>query len=131
MGTVRSTNLVGVPVLHTTGELDVYGITGAREELIDLIECQAHRVIVADMTGVTFVDSAALGVLVGACKRLREQGGRLSLVVDGEAVLRTLRVSSLIRLFDVFNDLDSALSAAITALKTRTRRLDELSSLAR
>jgi anti-sigma B factor antagonist len=51
-------------------------------------------------------------VLVSARTRLTQRGGTLRLVVDSDRVLRTFRISSLIRVFPIHATLDDALSAA-------------------
>ena len=57
-------------VVAAGGELDLYTVDRLRDKLGDVVERGARRVLV-DLTGVSFMDSTALGVLVGSAKALR------------------------------------------------------------
>jgi anti-anti-sigma factor len=59
-------------VLTASGELDL----GVRDDLREVLAGLAGHVTV-DLTEVTFVDSSAIGVFVGAHKRLSGAGGDL------------------------------------------------------
>ncbi len=100
-----------VPVIRVQGELALPGAAALRQDLVDLLDGGGRQVVV-DLTAVTFVDSTGLGVLLGERARLAQRGGTLHLVVDRESVLRTFRISSLIRVFVIHRTLDDALSAA-------------------
>ena len=63
------------PVIAVSGEIDVATAPQLRECLHRVI-AQGESTIVLDLLGVTFLDSTALGVLVGALKRCREAGRR-------------------------------------------------------
>src|SRR3712207_9166682 len=69
-----------VVVVQVAGEIDVYTAASLREKLADLIDAD-HTDVVVDLTGVTFMDSTGLGVLVGALKKVRGYGGAPSAAV--------------------------------------------------
>ena len=74
----------GVAVLAVAGELDLATAPRLREQLTRLVGDSPGRVVVVDLSGVTFCDSIGLGVLVGAQRRARAHGGVIRLVVpDG------------------------------------------------
>ncbi|NHC15096.1 STAS domain-containing protein [Motilibacter deserti] len=107
----------GVPVLVATGELESVGAPVLRSAVIDALAAGADGLVI-DLTDVTFVDSAGLGVLAGALKRCRERGGELALVATRPVFLRTLRVTGLARVLPVF----PALSAAVAHVTDVTAR---------
>ena len=76
-------------------------------EVID----EAPSALVLDLTGVTFLDSMALGVLLSGLKRLGESGGRLRVVIPRPEVRRIFEVTLLDRLFDIDASRDEALTA--------------------
>lgn len=90
----------GVCVVAPAGELDLYTSSDFESELSRVISNGAERVVV-DLTQTTFIDSTALGVLLGALESLRARGGRLSLVSADEAVLRVFEVTGLHRIFEI------------------------------
>ena len=50
-----------------------------------------------DLSQVTFIDSTALGVIIGGVKRLHERDGRLALVASSRPVVRILDITGLDR----------------------------------
>ena len=71
----------GTAVIAPTGSLDVYSAAEIRAALLDVLNEGRYRQVV-DLTGVDFLDSTGLAVIVGAWKRARGHGGDLVLVVD-------------------------------------------------
>ena len=81
-------------VVAAGGELDLYTSEGLRDRLGDVVELGGRRVLV-DLTGVSFMDSTALGVLVNTARALRSSGGRLVLVADDPRVTRVIEITGL------------------------------------
>ncbi|MBT8228089.1 MAG: STAS domain-containing protein [Dactylosporangium sp.] len=103
----------GCTVLTVGGEVDVYTAPRLRERLIDLFE-QGSRRVVVDLSGVEFLDSTGLGVLVGALKRLRAASGALGLVCPHERLLKVFRITALDRVFSLYNTVEAATAATGT-----------------
>ena len=97
-------------VVSVAGEIDVYTAPSLREQLAEL-DAQGVSDIVVDMSAVEFLDSTGLGVLVGGLKRARLRGGSLRLVSDQEKILKILRITGLIRVFEIHPDVRAALDA--------------------
>ena len=97
-------------VVQVAGEIDVYTAASLRDKLADLIDAD-HTDVVVDLTGVTFMDSTGLGVLVGALKKVRGYGGRLQLVIDQEKVIKVFRITALTQVFTIHETLDAALAS--------------------
>ena len=106
--TVTSRTSGARTVVQVTGEIDVYTAPLLREELASLIDAE-HRDVVVDLTGVGFMDSTGLGVLVGALKKVRTLGGDLQLVISSEKVLKVFRITALTQVFTIHETLDAAL----------------------
>jgi anti-sigma B factor antagonist len=87
-------------VVAAVGELDPYTSERLREKLADVLEL-GGRWILVDVTGVAFMDSTALGVLVDTAKALRSCGGRMVLVADDPRVTRMIEITGLQRVFRV------------------------------
>jgi anti-anti-sigma factor len=83
------------------GEIDIATAPAIRRFLMAAISGGDVHLAV-DMSGVTFIGAAGIGVLVAAANRAREGGGRLSLLAPSPQVLLLL---------DVFH-LDAILPAA-------------------
>jgi len=81
-------------VLTVRGELDVFTAPRLREQLLEL-SLDGEGDVVLDMSGLTFVDSTGLGVMVGGLKRLRETRRELILRSVPASSLRVLTINGL------------------------------------
>ena len=66
--------------------------------------------LVVDMTGVTFIDSMMLGVLLSATRRARPNGTELRIVVDDPHVRRIFELTLLDRVMQLYPSVDAALA---------------------
>jgi anti-sigma B factor antagonist len=101
----------GAVVVSLAGELDLYNASAVRETLLECCAEEPQRLVV-DLSGVTFLDSTALGVLIEARTRLANRRGFL-LASPGLETRRALEISGLDRHFTVHESLEQALSANI------------------
>jgi anti-sigma B factor antagonist len=90
----------GETVVSAAGELDVNTAPDLREQLARLI-ADGTRLVVVDLSEVSFVDSTALSVLVSALKRLRQANGDLELASPNPSVRRVFEITGLTRLFTI------------------------------
>lgn len=97
-------------VVTVSGEVDMYTAPRLKECLVDLVDGGARRIVV-DLSAVTFIDSTALGVLIGGVRRLHGTGGAMALVVTSRPVERVLSITGLDRVFSIHDTLDEALAA--------------------
>ncbi len=95
---VNHTN--GTASVVVSGELDMYTAPRLRQELVGLV-AQGARQVTVDLEGVGFVDSTALGVLVGGLKRLRQLDGDLTLRSPSPRTLEVLEITGLTKVFTV------------------------------
>ena len=99
-------------VVAAGGELDLYTSERLRDKLADVLELGGRRILV-DLTGVSFMDSTALGVLVGAAKKLQSSGGQMVLVADDPRVTRVIEMTGLARVFRVESSLPEAVQQLV------------------
>ena len=95
-------------VVAVTGELDSYSAPRVRECILELVN-QGCRQVVFDLGGTDFIDTAGLAVLVAGLKRLRANGGELSLVAGSQKVTRLLEMTGLSTVFRTFGTVDQAI----------------------
>ncbi len=99
----------GVVIIEVAGELDLYTAPRLKEALLAALEDGVLRVVV-DMSGVHFIDSSALGVLIGGVKRLKPKDGKLVLVSVDENVNWIFQITGLNSVFDIFSTREEALA---------------------
>lgn len=99
-----------LPVIELEGEVDVYTAPQLKQQMISLLEGGSRRMVV-DLTKVEYLDSTALGVLIGGLKRMREQDGNMVLVCPSPRIRRVFEITGLDKIFDIYNSTDEAQSA--------------------
>jgi anti-sigma B factor antagonist len=72
--------------------------------------------VVVDLSGVTFIDSTALAVLVSGMKRCRQRGGDLHLCGLQQPVRIIFELTKLDRAFEIFPSSAEAISAFATPI---------------
>jgi anti-sigma B factor antagonist len=101
----------GTVVVRLAGELDLYNAHQVRDALLECCAEGPSRLVI-DLSGVKFIDSTALGVLIEARTKLPNKRGFM-LAAPGMETKRALEISGLDRHFAVHDSLDDALSAAV------------------
>ncbi len=108
---ITRSDFEGMPVLGVSGEIDVATAPQLRDQLQACV-AQNHSTIVVDLLRVTFLDSTALGVLVGGLKRCRESGGELHLLIAEPRILKVFEITGLTEVFPIHTTLDVARQAS-------------------
>jgi len=96
-------------VLHIGGEVDLYNTPQLKEEIVNLIDGGVRRLVV-DLSDARYLDSTALGVLIGGLKRLRERNGELRLASPQPRILKVLEITRLLKVFEVCDSVQQALA---------------------
>jgi anti-sigma B factor antagonist len=101
----------GAVIVELVGELDLYNAHLVREQLFAAAKSDPERLIV-ELSGVTFIDSTGLGVLIEARTCL---ANRRAFLLAGPQLetRRALEISGLDRHFAVHDSLDEALAASL------------------
>jgi anti-sigma B factor antagonist len=100
----------GHHVIAARGEIDLFTAPELKQVLTDVIEGGQHRLVI-DLTDVSFLDSTALGVLIGAVKRLRSRGGALAIVNTDPSIAKTFEITGLDQIFTILPSREDALAA--------------------
>jgi len=97
-------------VLAVRGEIDLFTAPELKQVLAESIEAGRIRIIV-DLTDTTFLDSTALGVLIGAVKRLRSRDGALAIVNIDDNIAKTFEITGLDQIFTIVPTREEAIGA--------------------
>ncbi len=88
-------------VISLAGEVDLYTAPEFKQQLLEVIG-QGGKNVVIDFSNTTFIDSTTLGVLVGGVKRLRPNGGQLSLVCNDRNITKIFEITGLDKVFPIY-----------------------------
>jgi anti-sigma B factor antagonist len=104
----------GWTVLHVHGEVDLTTVPRLRGLLAELIRDHGPHLVV-DLDDVGLLDSAGLGVLLGAVRRARTAGGEVRFVSTRPGVRRLFEVTGLDLVHPLAASVDAALAPGLEA----------------
>ena len=96
-------------VVAVAGEIDLFTAPEFKQRVSAPID-EGRTHVVVDLTDTTFIDSSSLGVLIGAHRRLLRLQGRLVVVCNNDAIVKTFRITGLDGVFTIVGTLDEALN---------------------
>jgi anti-anti-sigma factor len=91
----------GIPVIRAAGELDL-GTVPELRTVVHEVTALSPRVLVFDFSGVQYMDSSGLGILVSAKRRLGAYSGEVAVVTASPLVLKALKLSGLDQIIGVY-----------------------------
>jgi anti-sigma B factor antagonist len=105
-----------VVVLAVSGEIDYAASPRLKGCILGHIKDGGRR-LVLDLSAATFIDSTAIGVLVGAVSTLRVVGGSLAVVCaeENERVRKIFEIAGVDSLIALHSSRDEGLSALVGA----------------
>jgi anti-sigma B factor antagonist len=89
-------------ILKVEGEIDVDTSLELKQKLKEL----TSKEVVVDLSLVNYLDSSALGVLIGMYKNLREEEGDLYLIVNSSYLKKIFNITNLNKVFNIFSSYD-------------------------
>jgi anti-sigma B factor antagonist len=97
-------------VVAVRGEIDLFTAPELKGALGEAIEGGTTRIVV-DLAETSFLDSTALGVLIGTVKRLRSRDGRLTIVNTDPNIAKTFEITGLDQIFTIRSSREDAVAA--------------------
>lgn len=92
--------------VRLSGEIDHHAAAEVRERIDAEIHALHPRVTVLDLSGIDFMDSAGLGLIMGRIALMKRLGGETALKNPTEKVLRIVRLSGLERMMKIMREGD-------------------------
>ena len=100
-----------VVVIAVHGQADLHTAPELRDAMTAALDGGASGLVV-DLSEATFIDSMTLGVLLGAVKRLRPSGGKVTIVCIDPHIRRIFEITLLDRVFSLHTSRDEASAVA-------------------
>jgi anti-sigma B factor antagonist len=94
-------------LISLSGEVDLYTAPEFKQQLLEVVG-QGGKDVIVDFSDTTFIDSTTLGVLVGGVKRLRPNGGQLSLVCSDRNITKIFEITGLDKVFPIYGTRNEA-----------------------
>ncbi len=99
-------------VVSFAGDLDHHGLQTAKERLDDEINLNNIKHLIFNLERVTFMDSSAIGLIIGRFKLAEKNGGSLTVYGLSEDLSRIFELSGLKKIIKIFGSKEEALSFA-------------------
>ena len=81
-----------------TGELDHHAARTLREQVDGAVDRSSAKALCLDFSGVTFMDSSGIGLIMGRYRLMLSRGGTLSVVGASERLRRVMKLAGLEKL---------------------------------
>jgi anti-sigma B factor antagonist len=101
----------GVVVVDLDGRITLGEGTGALRDTLRSLLAQGNKGIILNMSGVSYVDSAGLGELVGVYTTAKHQGGSVKLLHLQKKLNDLLQVTKLHTVFESFDNEHQAIAS--------------------
>ncbi|MBQ7037805.1 MAG: STAS domain-containing protein [Clostridia bacterium] len=95
---VRTEQVANEITAWLSGELDHHTARVMREQIDAAVGASSASVLRLDFSGVGFMDSSGIGLVMGRYRLMQSRGGRLLVVGASERLLRVMRLAGLERL---------------------------------
>ena len=95
-------------VLPLEGEIDLHVSPGIASSLSVMVHDKPQRLVV-DLSGVSYIDSSGLAVLIEAMQNVAAYGGKFALAGLQESVRPIFEIARLDQVFRIFPDTAAAL----------------------
>jgi anti-sigma B factor antagonist len=97
-------------VVRLVGEADLT-TPALREALTSEITASKSRLVLVDMSALSFIDSAAMQMVIAAYQVLRRDGGMLAMIRPTSTVARTLGLAGISQLIHIYDSVDDAIKS--------------------
>jgi anti-sigma B factor antagonist len=101
----------GITVARLTGQLNLGNRLAEFEHNIKQRIQEGSKKIILDLTGLTYIDSAGLGMVAACAGIIFKAGGKLVVVSPGGRITQMFEITRLNRVIDLYPDFDTACAA--------------------
>ena len=103
-----------VAVIVADGYIDFDASPALKQNIVRQIDTGSRHLVI-DLSAAVFIDSTAIGVLVGALKRVQQSSGSLAVVCTNENISYIFDIAGLGDMIPLHRSRDDALSALARA----------------
>lgn len=96
-------------IVEMHGELDHHSAESARIKIDNKIEEYGVNKVVFDFTGVNFMDSSGIGVIIGRYKKLKDYDGKVAVVNLKPQIRKIFELSGLFKILNEYSNSNEAL----------------------
>lgn len=98
-------------ILDVTGNIDMSNSPEVRKALLREIREKGVTRVVLNLTAVAYIDSSGVASLIEGLKASRDSGSRFILFGLSDSAREVLKISRLLKLFEVYDDETQAIAS--------------------
>lgn len=98
-------------IAFLTGELDHHSAESVRLKLDNKLEELGEVNLVFDFSGINFMDSSGIGVVIGRYKKISEYGGKVGIINLKPEIKRIFEMGGLFRIIKEYKSAEDALKS--------------------
>jgi anti-sigma B factor antagonist len=98
-----------VSILDVRGEIDLYSSTVLRDYVFNIIQHHHPRVLIVELTEVTYIDSSGIATLVEGLQLANKTDTKFKIAGLSQRVLEVFELVKLERVFDIYASVEEAL----------------------
>lgn len=95
-------------LVKVTGELDHHIAEKIRQEVDEKLRSTNAENVIFDFSGLDFMDSSGIGVIMGRYKKVRTLGGRVIAVGVNAGILRIMEMSGMDKIIKLMPNVEKA-----------------------
>lgn len=88
-------------VVHIGGEIDHHGAVSVRTGIDDVIAAQRPPRVYLELSGVSFMDSSGLGLIMGRFALVKRYGGSFAVLDPSIAVQKMMKLAGMERMISI------------------------------
>ena len=88
-------------IVHIGGEIDHHSAVQVRTEVDERIIATSPQKVLLELSGVDFMDSSGLGLIMGRFALIKKYGGTLALLDPSQAVMKMIKLAGMDRMVTI------------------------------
>lgn len=98
-------------VVYMTGELDHHSSETVRIKIDNKIDELGVKDVIFDFSGINFMDSSGIGVIIGRYRKVSEYGGKIAIVNLKPHIKRIFELGGLFKIIKEYKNMEEAVIA--------------------
>lgn len=95
-------------IVNMAGELDHHSAENVRMKIDNKIDELGTMNLIFDFSGVNFMDSSGIGVVIGRYKKVMEYGGKVAIVNLKPQIKKVFELGGLFKIIKEYKDIEEA-----------------------
>lgn len=88
-------------VVHVRGEIDHHSAVAVRTGIDEKLSSERPKKVMLELSGVDFMDSSGLGLIMGRYALIKKYGGTLAVLDPSAAVVKIIKLAGMERMVSI------------------------------